>query len=135
MTIILREARDADRHFIQDSWRKSLWKNEIDQNAVPWDSFFEGLEAFWKVLDSLPGTFYLVAEFKDVPGEVLGYAIHLSTTECLWAYVKAPYRRQGIGTALVRDAKRFGTVTRSGKVFARSLGATFDPFMMFTPKH
>ena len=135
MSLVIRPLGMHDVNFIHDSWRKSLWKNEVDQAAVPWYIFFEGMASYWRAVDALPGTVYTVAEFKEVPGEVIGYAVHISPTECLWLYVKAPYRRQGIGTALLQNADRLGTITRTGKAFAKSLGLAHDPYMLFTPKH
>jgi len=135
VSLIIRPLGMHDVNFIHDSWRKSLWKNEVDQDAVAWDTHFLGMTAFWKLVDALPGTVYTVAEFKEVPGEVIGYAVHLDSSSCLWLYVKAPYRRQGIGTALLQNADRLGTITRTGKAFARALGLKHDPYMLFTPKH
>jgi GNAT superfamily N-acetyltransferase len=133
MSIIIRPLQQTDVHFIHDSWRKSLWKNEVDQDAVPWDAHFEGLEALWKLIDQLPGTRYTVAEFKDVPGEIIGYAVHLSPNRCLWVYVKSHYRRQHIASALLQNATSLGTITRTGKALAKSLGITHDPWMVFKP--
>ena len=47
MSIIIRPLQQTDVHFIHDSWRKSLWKNEVDHDAVPWDAHFEGMNAVW----------------------------------------------------------------------------------------
>lgn len=133
MSIIIRPLQQTDIHFIHDSWRKSLWKNEVDQDAVSWDAHFEGMEALWHVINQLPGTRYTVAEFKAVPGEIIGYAVHLSPSRCLWAYVKAHYRRQHIATALLQNATSLGTITRTGKALAKSLGIGHDPYMVFKP--
>ena len=133
MSIIIRPLQQTDVHFIHDSWRTSLWKNEVDQAAVSWDTHFAGMEALWKVVDSLPQTRYTVAEFKNVPGEIVGYAVHLTPERCLWTYVKATYRRQHVGSALLQNATTIGTITRTGKALAKSLGIGHDPYMLFNP--
>ena len=133
MTIIIRPLQQTDTHFIHDSWRKSLWKNEVDQDVVTWDTHFAGMEAFWRAVDALPQTRYTVAELKEVPGEILGYAVHLDPHRCLWVYVKSHYRRQHIATALLQNATHLGTITRTGKLLAKSLGLTLDPYLLFNP--
>lgn len=132
MTIVIRPLQQTDTHFIHDSWRKSLWKNEVDQDAVTWDTHFEGMEAFWRALQALP-VVYTVAEFKDVPGEIIGYAVHLAPHRCLWVYVKSHYRRNHVATALLQNATHLGTITRTGKALAKALGLTIDPYMLFNP--
>ena len=127
MTIVIRPAKPEDLNFIRDSWRSSLWKNVVDVAWVDFDTHFEGMEALWKGINDRAR--YSVAEFKDVPGTILGYAVHLDPQNCLWVYVKAPYRRQGIGTALLQDSKRLGTITRTGRLLAISVNGTFDPYM------
>lgn len=132
MSIVIRPAAEADQSFIRDSWRKSLWKNVVDRDIVTWDDFFDGMNDLWDTID--PRALYTVAEFKDVPGEILGYAVHLSEQNCLWVYVKKPYRRQGIGTALLRGATRLGTITPLGKKLAHAVGASFDVAMHYRKK-
>ncbi len=127
MTIQIRPARPDDLNFIRDSWRSSRWKNCVDSEAVTFDTHFDGMEALWASINQRAR--YSVAEFADVPGEILGYAVHLAPDECLWLYVKAPYRREGIGTALLQSAKRLGTITRTSRALARAKGLTFDPYM------
>lgn len=127
MTIVIRPAKPDDLNFIRDSWRASLWKNVVDPEAVDFDTHFDGMGALWQHIDKRAR--YSVAEFKDVPGTILGYAVHLDPQNCLWVYVKAPYRRQGIGTALLQSSKRLGTITRTGRMLATSAGCTFDPYM------
>lgn len=131
MSIIVREARPEEMNFVQDSWRRSIWKNEVDQNAILWDTFFYGFERYLQAVNQIPQVRCTVAELEDVPGEILGYAVHLDEENCLWLYVKAQYRRAGTGTLLLRHADTLGTLTRTGKAFAKALDIRIDPFMVF----
>lgn len=134
MSLVIRPLQPNERNFVRDSWRSCLWKNEVDRNAVTFETFFNGMEDYWTAIEMWRDTVYTVAEFKDVPGEIIGYAVHVGPDDCLWVYVKSPYRRQGVGTALLRGATRLGTITQRGKKFAESRGLTLDPWMHYRRK-
>jgi GNAT superfamily N-acetyltransferase len=74
----------------------------------------------------------VVALFKSVPNEVIGWACRDFDT-IHYVYVKHDYRRQGVANLLISGAKFYTHETKAGlKLFARS-GVLFNPYKAGSP--
>lgn len=80
------------------------------------------------MLDKVTNNTVLVAKFAGVD-EILGYAITGGGVILHYVYVKQPYRRQHIATALARGCTTYTTYTKTGQKFAESLKLVYNPYL------
>lgn len=129
MTPSLRTATDADLRFVHSSFHTAHWKNHARKHTLK-EVYDAGMD---KRIDRLVfRSKVLVAFFPEVPDEVLGWSC-VEGDALHYVYVKAVYRRRGIGTGLVpaAAAKWYTHPTdREGRVFAESLSLKFNPFLL-----
>ena len=122
--LIIRAATADDLAFIRASWMASYWKSGFAPRVTQ-RVFVEGYGK--KMARLLQVSSVQVACFESVPEEVLGYSV-LEGDTGHWVYVKAPYRRQHIGSALVRGMKWHTTDTRHGRLLAAKVESQFNPW-------
>lgn len=71
----------------------------------------------------------LVAFFPAVPDEIAGWVCR-STSIVHYLYVKAPYRRAGIGMQLCAKASFHTHRTPRGEQLLREVGSQYNPFIL-----
>jgi hypothetical protein len=105
--IVLRRREKTDDGFIYATWRNSLWyDNKKDDSRAP--QFYKDASHYIKVMLSSPSTEVRIACRQDDADHIIGYSV-LNILNLEWVYVKADYRKQGIGSLLT---KGFATVTK-----------------------
>ncbi len=105
----LRPATPDEAALILDSWARSFGAASSmskSRDLAQW-LWYRAHRAVIKEI--LGGAQVAVAEFSDVPGEVLGWACwerpsSKGPLQIHYCYVKPPYRRNGIGTDLLHLA-------------------------------
>lgn len=120
--------------FVTSSWLISLWESGCCPD-MKYSLYLEGQKELIRRTSSRSTV--RVVEFEGID-EVLGYSvveehpIHGSVLH--YCYVKKPYRRQHIGTALCQSVKAgqaYTAQTRVGKKFAEKLQLEYNPFLVF----
>ena len=122
--LMLRRATPDDTPFIRSSWLKSYLGSGFapkTSKAIYFQEFGAQIDRWMRYGD------VKVACFESVPEEVLGYSI-LEGNVCRWVYVKAQYRRQHIGTALVQGAEWHSLETAHGRRLAAKVFSQFNPW-------
>jgi GNAT superfamily N-acetyltransferase len=100
--VVLRPVRESDLNFIRSSWLKSY---RPLYTMVPNPVYYAVYHGVVEGLLARPTSRTVVACASDHDDHILGYACAEPTEQRFhWAYVKEPFRRIGIGRALVRDA-------------------------------
>lgn len=136
--ITIRAMRPEDRRFIEASFFESYLKT-LRLPTLPFEVFKHGMNV--RIERLLRDNVTLVAVATSHPDEILGYVIcHPKVTdkqglpvcegEIHYLYVKAPFRRQGIGKALLAlgPFKCYTHMpTPDGAKFFRALGVEFNP--------
>jgi GNAT superfamily N-acetyltransferase len=127
--IQLRAATPSDLRFIHSSMFTQKWKWLVRHNyPIEYAYYVSAMDALLDAL--LPQCKHTVAYSPLAPDEVLGYCSSKGT-ECVYAYVKHIFRRQGIASALVEtlDVVTFsGTMLSDGALkWAASCGLQFAP--------
>lgn len=110
---------------VRSSWFRNYWKN-WGHKKVDWEVYKEGqTRRIERMLLTNP---VVVAFFDEVPDEILGWAC-LDGTTLHYVYVKAPYRKQGIGSKLVEGAKCYShNATEEAKKLFRKNSMQFNPY-------
>src|SRR5262249_24363713 len=82
------------------------WKNNYRHDSLPWSrvSWQVWEPHFTKVIQRLMATSrVLVATSPYDSDEIMGYLV-FQTDALIWAYVKPPFRREGVFWALLRES-------------------------------
>jgi GNAT superfamily N-acetyltransferase len=102
--VTLRERRASDLNFIRSSWLKSA-AALCPLPAIARPAFYA---VHWDVVHGLlerADTRLVIACAREHEDQILGYACAAPEIQAFhWAYVKAPFRGQGIARALVHAA-------------------------------
>lgn len=131
MTPLIRPANTADQHFIHSSWHTAYWKTSA-RKYLTRENYDAGQD---KRIDRLLYMSHtLVAYFPEVPDEILGWCC-MKDDVLHYVYVKAAYRRRGIATGLVAGRASCYThaTDRVGEAFAKSIGASLNPYRLESP--
>ncbi len=146
---LMRPASKADVSFIYNSWLKSFYDNSSWAKQIPPKIFFDNHK---KVITHIMNSSGMViAANPDEPSQIFGYGIFQQTSGDIavihYLYVKQPYRKLGIGTALFDNIKhqcRHDPVfpclgTHSTRVFedvlARKWNVVFNPYVSMEAYH
>lgn len=122
--LALGRARPADMNFVRSSWFTSFWKS----GAAPKVSYEQYREEMPKQIErTLEHSTVLVCWFSNIPEEIAGYAV-IQGDLLHWCYVKHPYRRQHIATALAAGCTEYTARTRLGDLLAASMSLKFNPW-------
>lgn len=127
--VIIRPFEEGDRRFIEASWFESYLK-ALRLPELPFEVFKHGMNA--RIARLLARSEVLVAAARIAPDEILGYIVADKESKALhWLYVKASFRRNGIGSTLADAAKVVSFYThkpsREGHRFLTALGYNFNP--------
>lgn len=128
MTPTIRTATADDLRFVHSSWHTNFWKAWGCKHMLR-EHYNAGMDARIEWL--LARSSVLVAFFPQVEDEVLGWsAVDGDTLH--YVYVKAAYRRSGIGSGLTHGLVRWYThpTNEAGRAFMARIGAQFNPFKM-----
>lgn len=106
--VIYREAVLDDEGFIYNSWLKSHRTGAAWARDVPPQVYFAGHK---KVVASLLAESEIVVACNpESPAQIFGYAVYQASSAGVlvlhYLYVKHPYRKLGIATALYRQVER-----------------------------
>lgn len=100
----------TDEGFIYHSWLRSHRKASAFARDIPHSIYFSNHKRIIAKLLTTPGVGILLAANQDSPDQIFGYVVFQQNTSGIstvhYIYVKAPYRKFGIGTnmiAMVRD--------------------------------
>ena len=119
----------TDLSFVLDSWKLSHHDTHLVR-AIPWDSYQSEIVPHMKRV--LACADVLVAAWNEDDQELCGWvAFSFSAPALYWLYVKAAFRRFGIGSHLL-DCATGGT--RSGRCAMWSQAATRWPGLVYHPK-
>lgn len=125
--ITIRAMRPEDRRFIEASFFESYLKT-LRLPTLPFEVFKHGMNV--RIERLLRDNVTLVAVATSHPDEILGYVVCKPSEAVHYLYVKAPFRRQGIGKALLAlgPFKCYTHMpTPDGAKFFRALGVEFNP--------
>lgn len=129
MTPLIREASQADLHFVHSSWFSSLWsswaRGRINRKVYEW-----GQAA--RIHRLLNASNVTVAYLAEVPDEVLGWAC-IQGDALHYVYVKGSYRRMGIARGLVEGRVRWYTQrveAKEGRALVARLDLEFNPYKL-----
>lgn len=105
--IIKRPVQSSDFGLLMDSWPKGVWYASVHEIGVNKHDWFKAFYVYAK--ESFLNDEILIACLESTPEFVVGYAIISQEPRCLeWVYVKEIYRRQGIGTLLLKGQRLEG---------------------------
>lgn len=114
---------EKDSKFILSSWSRSYWENRVGPD-MEYQAYRAGHACYMNNI--LKRSNVLVAKFAGID-EVLGYAVR-DGQSLHYVYVKQPYRRQHIATALANDCSVYTAYTKIGQKFAESLNMKYNPY-------
>lgn len=124
----LRRATADDLRFVHSSWHTNFWK-VWGHKHMQREHYNAGMDRRIDLL--LHHGLVMVAFFPEVPDEVLGWSCIVDET-LHYVYVKATYRRAGIGSGLTQGLVKWYThpTNEVGRAFMARIGAQFNPFKM-----
>jgi len=125
--ITIRAMQEGDRRFIEASFFESYLKS-LRLSTLPFEVFKHGMNV--RIERLLRESTTLVAVATAHSDEILGYVICKPSEAIHYVYVKAPFRRHGIGKALLAlgPFKCYTHIpTPDGAKFFRALGVEFNP--------
>lgn len=127
--VIIRPFEESDRRFVEASWFESYLK-ALRLPELPFEIFKHGMNA--RIARLIENSDVRIAAARAFPDEILGYAVLDKTTPVMhWLYVKASFRRNGLGTKLLNTKP--GTLwythkpTREGHRFLVHHSLNFNP--------
>ncbi len=126
--LLIRTLRPSDPEmaFVNSSWLRSYNENRLG----PPMNYGVYRDAHTRFMQSLANRSEVRAvQFEDVD-EVLGYAL-VENDVCHFVYVKSPYRRQHLATALLRDVTTYSTYTKAGGKLAKALKLSYNPYTIY----
>lgn len=98
----LRPGEAVDHDFVGDSWRRSF---DGSETALCPGGLLEYIHTQRQVIEqALSTSSVLVAYPEGTPSQILGWCCYRRPLLIHYVYVKAPFRKQGIGRALVAEA-------------------------------
>lgn len=129
--VIIRPFEESDRRFVEASWFESYLK-ALRLPELPFEIFKHGMNVRIKRL--LAQSNVRIAAARAFPDEILGYAVIGTTHPAVlhWLYVKASFRRNGLGTTLLKAHTRevlwyTHKPTREGHRFLMHHKLNFNP--------
>ena len=127
-TPTIRHATKDDLRFVHSSWHTNFWKVWANKHVLR-EHYNEGMDR--RIERLLSRSVVLVAFFPEVPDEVLGWACMDGDT-LHYVYVKAAYRRAGIGSGLTQGLVKWYThsTNEAGRAFMARINAQYNPFKM-----
>lgn len=133
--MIIRPLQDGDTNFILSTWLRSHYASLQFYSSgtiiVPYprdDVYFQGHQDKIKAVMALPGTRAMVCVAPDEPTQIMGWIVFDDET-VHYCYVKAMYRRMGIGKRLVASASsasKYSHHTKHSKYINK--GLQYDPY-------
>jgi GNAT superfamily N-acetyltransferase len=132
----IRDVKPADKNFIYASWLRGLYYGDTWFRDIPKQIFMSAYHRVIEVLLSRPGIEIKVACLKEDPEVILGYAVRGSVdgnTVMHWVFVKAAWRKIGIGRSLMPEGLTAVThLTKIGKILLPKLPSNpaFNPFLI-----
>jgi hypothetical protein len=134
--IEIRDGRLADKNFIYASWLRGVYYGDTWYQDIPKSIFMSN---YHRVLESLlarPDLSIKVACLKEDPEIILGYAVLSNSNDSKvlhWLFVKAAWRKIGIGKSLVPAGLSAVThLTKIGRVLLSKIPSNpvFNPFLI-----
>lgn len=130
--ITIRDAKSSDKNFILATWLRGLYYGDSWFKDIPKNIFMEYYHRHLEDLILLPGVVIKVACLKEDEDVILGYAVtrfEQNQNILDWIFVKAAWRRIGIGKSLVpKDLTVVTHLTAVGKSLKPS-AVVFNPFI------
>lgn len=129
----IRPYHPIDANFILSTFLKGLYYGDPYIGFIPKDVFMDNYKKIATALLDSPKTVINVACLKSDPDVVLGYSILSEDfTTIHWVYVKAAWRKQGIGRAIIPQYPTATThITELGKsLMTKYDGLIFNPFLL-----
>lgn len=119
----------TDERFVAASWFESFWKARAQREGIDFEAYKAGQDAIIRRL--MRDATIMVAYAANVPDEIAGYSVVEDDT-LHYVYVKAAYRRMGIGGGLVPEGLKFYThdTGRQGHRFVVGLKLSFNPYRL-----
>ena len=113
-------------NFVRSSWLRSFWQNYRGPE-MDFAEFKASHTLYMRKL--IEETTVRVIEFEGIE-EVLGYSVADDMRQVAhWVYVKQPYRRQHLATALLKGNTRYTCDTPHGRRLAQSLSLKYNPYL------
>lgn len=126
----LRLMTPEDRTFVHSSWHTSYWKLWAESKVKRTIYSTSQDKRIKRILDKQIPTF--IAFFHEAPSEILGWACVEGDT-LHYIYVKAAYRKHGIGTVLMKSigSTQYSHLTDShGRRFLSKHNLTYNPYTL-----
>lgn len=129
----IRNGCPADVSFIFATWLKAYLFGGFVQ--PPERVFYSHHHALLEAVLAHPKTYLKVACDRKDPDLIFGWCVWSVPDVVHFVYVKPSWRRLGIGNALLaetgiqpRSAITYTHHTKAGAAWAKSMGATFNPY-------
>lgn len=124
----IRSFLPTDLPFVKVTFLKGLYLGDSWFSVMPKRLFFNNYAPIVEAL--ITKNVVQVACLTEDPDTIVGYSIISPDLETLhWAYVKKPWRGNGIGRVLMpASATTFTHLTKLGKALLDKRNAVFNPF-------
>lgn len=128
MNPTIRKALESDLNFVRSSWAQSYWATYARKH-MDFGPYQVGHNGRMKRI--LSGAQTIIAYFPEVPDEILGWVCREGDI-LHYCYVKAAYRRRGIGSGLAgRGLTSYTHQTDSiGGLFLKKAELSFNPYIL-----
>jgi GNAT superfamily N-acetyltransferase len=126
----IRDYVEADRNFILATFLRGLYYGNEFYNMIPKQAFMDNYKQVGEVL--LSRAVVKIACLTEDPDVILGYSIVSQDHKNIhWCFVKAAWRKQGIGKSLLpQSPENFTHFTSLGlSLIKKYNNLTFNPFL------
>lgn len=129
MAILNREFRESDKAFIISTWAKGQLYGEPYFAGIPASVYFDKFPKYIKAVLASPAAKVNIACLSEDEDVILGYCVITHGKALIWAFVKSPWRGQGIARSLIPGTVAcVGSRTKAGAAIAAKKGWAFDPW-------
>ncbi len=129
----MRDYKPEDKNFILATFLRGLYYGDSWFSQIPKDIFMANYKYIAEKLIEDNNTVIKVACLTDDPDVILGYSILGASYQTVhWVYVKANWRKKGIGKSLVPTNLAVAThLSELGReLLTKYKGAIFNPFAL-----
>lgn len=128
---LIRDMKEEDKNLIFSTWLKGLYYGDSWFSQIPKNIFMNSYKQVIIRAMTDPAISIRVACLKDDLDVVIGYSVLSKDGKAIvWCFVKSPWRKQGIGRALLPQSPQYATLlTTLGKELIKKVpGLVFNPF-------
>lgn len=128
--VTVRSVREGDKNFIYSTWLLGVYYGDTVFKEMEKGRFMAHYHNLIDQIMNHKDIVIKVACFKDDQDTILGYAVvNKNNTTAHWAFVKAPWRKIGLGKMLLgSEISVATTITKLGLSIMKRKNIEFNPF-------